>query len=124
MGAKPCIQDDGMSKLNPNLVDADVVAFVTPLYYFNMSSQLKAVIDRFYANNNRLHGGKRAVLLATAWNADDWTMTSLETSHDTIVRYLGWEDGGKVLAVGCGDRSAIEGSAFPQQAFDLGANLR
>lgn len=123
MGSKPCVQDDAMSKLNPHLVEADVVAFVTPLYYFNMSAQLKAVIDRFYANNNRLHGGKRAVLLATAWNADDWTMSSLETSYDTIVRYLGWEDAGKVLAIGSGERSIIEASAFPGQAFDLGASL-
>ena len=123
MGAKPCVQADGMTTLNPHLLEADVVAFVTPLYYYNMSAQLKAVIDRFYANNTALMGGKKAVLLATAWNDDDWTMRSLATSYETITRYLKWGDAGQVLATGCGERGAIEHSAFPEQAFALGGSL-
>ena len=112
-----------MSALNPHLLDADVVAFVTPLYYFNMSSQLKAVIDRFYANNTALMGGKRAVLMATSWNDDDWTMSDLGSSYETIVRYLKWDDAGQILATGCGERAMVERSRFPEQAFRLGTSL-
>ena len=113
-----------MTALNPHLLEADVVAFATPLYYYNMSSQLKAVIDRFYANNLALAGGKQAVMLATAWNDDDWTMDSLVTSYETIARYLKWDDAGQVLATGCGERGSIEHSNFPEQAFELGRSLR
>lgn len=123
MGARACIQKDGMTKLDPDLLDADVVAFVTPLYYFNMSSQLKAVIDRFYANNTRLMGRKRAVLLATSWNDDDWTMNALTGTYETIVRYLQWKDAGRVLATGCGERGVLESSAFPDSAYRLGMSL-
>ena len=49
-----CIYKDGMETLNPLLKNADCVVFVTPLYYFGMSSQMKMVIDRFYANNAAL----------------------------------------------------------------------
>lgn len=42
-----CVYKDGMETLNPLLLEADCVVFVTPLYYFGMSSQLKMVIDRF-----------------------------------------------------------------------------
>ena len=100
--SRPCIQDDGMSVLNPHLIEADLVALVTPLYYFNASAQLKAVIDRFYANNERLRGGKRAVLLATSADNNDWTMSALIGWYETLNRYLEWTDVGKVVAAGCG----------------------
>lgn len=45
-----------METLHPHLKEADVVVFVTPLYYFGMSAQLKMVIDRFYAVNSELDG--------------------------------------------------------------------
>ena len=49
---------DDMKLLNPHLLAADAVVFVSPIYYFTINAQLKAVIDRFYANNEVLMGGK------------------------------------------------------------------
>ena len=51
IGAAPCVQKDAMQKLMPELLTSQVVALVTPLYYFGFSAQIKTVIDRFYANN-------------------------------------------------------------------------
>jgi len=119
----PCVYQDSMNKLNPELLAADLVVFVTPLYYWGMSAQLKTVIDRFYANNSRLHGNKKAILMATAYDSKDWTMTALTEHYKTLVRYLNWEDAGMVLAVGCGGRSDIERSEFPNQAYQLGLNV-
>ena len=36
------------------LLQADMAVFVTPLYYFGVSAQLKAVIDRFYSFTGKL----------------------------------------------------------------------
>ena len=44
----PCIQNDDMSQLRKNMLDHDMIVFVTPLYYFGISAQLKAAIDRIY----------------------------------------------------------------------------
>lgn len=118
-----CVQKDGMESLMPRLLEADGIAFVTPLYYYGMSAQLKAVIDRFYARNSDLAGKKRTVLLAASYDAEDWTMAALERHYETILRYLGWEDAGRVLAVGCGDRAAIEQTDFLEQAYRLGKGL-
>ena len=107
----------------PHLLEADVIAFVTPLYYYGMSAQLKTVVDRFYGKNSELSGGKRTVLLAASADDSDWTMAALERHYETILRYLGWGDAGRVLAMGCGDRAAIEQTDFPEQAYRLGKSL-
>ena len=118
----PCIYKDAMNKLFPELLAADLVVLVTPLYYWGMTAQLKTVIDRFYSENSKLHIKKKAVLLATAYDANDWTMEALTVHYKTLLRYLGWEDAGMVLAVGCGVRSDIERTDFPNQAYRLGLN--
>lgn len=120
MGSRPCVWKDSMTKLNPELLKADGVVLVTPLYYFGFSAQIKTVIDRFYANSYSFTGGKKAALLATAWDANNWTMEALTAHYHTLTRYMRWQDAGMVLAVGCGTRSDIERSQFPAQAYQLG----
>lgn len=122
-GAAPCVQKDDMQELNPHLKEAELVALVTPLYYFGFSAQIKAVIDRFYANDNNIHGGKRAVLLATAYDADARVMDALAAHFETICRYVKWENAGRVLALDCNTRADIERTNFPQMAYELGKSL-
>ncbi len=52
----PCAQKDDMGSeggkvhgIKAEILGADMVVFVTPLYYYGMSAQLKTVIDRFCA---------------------------------------------------------------------------
>ena len=80
-----------------------MLVFVTPLYYYGMSAQLKTLVDRFCAINScitRKH--MKSALLCAAWNADSWTFEALEAHYRTLVRYLELEDVGTVLGRGCG----------------------
>jgi len=43
-GKNPCVFDDDMTAIAASLKEADLVVFVTPLYYHMMSSSLKAVV--------------------------------------------------------------------------------
>ena len=118
-----CIFDDAISKkLMPKMLEADLLVFVTPLYYYGMSAQLKTIVDRFYSRTTKLNG-KKTVFMATAWNSADWTFTALKAHYETLVRYMNWKDCGQVWAIGCGYRSAVENSEFGDAAFKIGANL-
>jgi len=45
-----CIHKDDMPKLLLKVRDADLIVFVTPLYYFSVSAQLKVFMDRLLPN--------------------------------------------------------------------------
>ena len=123
-GKSKCVQNDSMDKLNPELIAADYVVFITPLYYFGMSAQLKLVIDRFYSINGKLLGsGKKAILMAAAHDDQDWTMQGLVEHYKGVIRYLEWKNAGILLATGCGNRSDIEKTDSPKQAYEMGKNL-
>lgn len=56
-----------MAGLRKQILISDMVVFVTQLYYFGMSVQLKTVIDRFYCFNGKLTTkGLSSTLIAVA----------------------------------------------------------
>ncbi len=120
----PCVQKDDVEQIRGKLLGADMVVFATPLYYYGMTAQLKAVVDRFCAYNSSLNGRHlRSALLTVAWNADDWTFEALEAHYKTLVRYLRFKDMGMVLGYGCGTPSMTRASKYPDRAYQLGKSL-
>lgn len=123
-GARPCVQRDGMDAIAEKVLGADLLALATPLYYYGMTAQLKIVIDRFCANNSAITARRLdAVLLADAWNADDWTFDALVAHYETLCRYLGMRDRGRVLGYGCGTPGMTRASRHLREAYRLGAAL-
>ena len=45
---KPCVQKDSFNELVPKIKDADCIVFASPLLFWTISAQLKALIERFY----------------------------------------------------------------------------
>ena len=44
-GTGVCVQKDDMEQFRRQILDADTLVFVTPLYYYGMSAQLKILVD-------------------------------------------------------------------------------
>ena len=121
----PCVQKDDVENIRKKILDADMLVFVTPLYYYGMSAQLKTMIDRFCAFNSSIQRKHmKSALLTAAWNSDDWTFEALEAHYQTLVRYLNLRDMGAVWGRGCGSPSMTKHSRYPQQAYELGRNLK
>ena len=120
----PCVQKDDMERFRRQILDADMLVFVTPLYYYGMSAQLKTLVDRFCAINSSIsRKHMKSALLSAAWNADSWTFEALEAHYRTLVRYLHLEDVGMVLGRGCGTPAMTARSPYPDQARALGRSL-
>ena len=121
----PCVQKDDVEEIRQMILAADMLVFVTPLYYYGMSAQLKIMIDRFCAFNSSIQRKRmKSALLTVAWNSDNWTFDALQAHYQTLVRYLNLEDMGMVLGRGCGSPAMTQQSRFPKQAYELGRGIR
>lgn len=121
----PCVIKDGNREIREAVLEADMIVFATPLYYYGMSAQLKTVVDRFCAYNssiNRKH--MKSALLTVAWNSDDWTFDALESHYRTLVKYLNFDNQGMVLGRGCGTPGMTARTEYPKQAYRLGRELK
>ena len=120
----PCVQKDDVEQIRKKILASDMLVLATPLYYYGMTAQLKAVIDRFCAYNSSLNSRHlKSALLTVAWNTDDWTFDALEAHYKTLVRYINFEDMGMVLGYGCGTVGMTKRSRYPQEAYLLGKSL-
>lgn len=119
-----CVLKDDFGTVRPHLIEADMVVFVTPMYYFGFSSQLKSVIDRFYAINGRIKGApkKTALLMAYADMAEIEAQPIL-LHYRTLARYLGWEDIGTVVAPGVWTAGAVKNTRYGDEAYRLGKSV-
>ena len=120
----PCSQSDDFDDLRELILASDMVVFATPLYYFGMTAQLKAVVDRFCSANASITAGrKKCALLAVAWNTQDWIYDALVSHYKTFTRYLKMSDQGMILGRGCGTPTQTAGSDFPRKAYEFGKSL-
>lgn len=121
----PCSQKDDMEAIRQKILDADMMVFVTPLYYYGMSAQLKTLIDRFCAFNSSIQKKHmKSALISVAWNSDNWTFNALESHYKTLVQYLNLKDMGTLLGYGCGTPVMTQQSRFPKLAYELGKSLK
>lgn len=119
-----CVLKDDFDQVRPRLIEADMVVFVTPMYYFGFSAQLKNVIDRFYAINGRIKGApkKTAFLMAYA-DTNPKEAEAMLLHYRTLADYLGWENMGTVVAPGVWTAGSIRNTRYGDDAYKLGKNL-
>ena len=118
-----CVFRDDFDELKDELVEADAVVFLTPIYYYGMTAQIKTAIDRFYAVDSQIHNNKKTALMMAC--AD----TTLESAQGAITTfygmtdYLGWEIVDVIAAVGSSTPEDILNTDFPKQAYELGRKI-
>ena len=122
-GTLGCVFKDDMQELNPHLIETDAIIFVSPIYYYGISAQIKAVIDRFYANDAVLHGNKKAVLMVTMADTSIKTANGAVESFKGMTDYLEWDIAGTVIGVNCMTPEMLMNTDYPKQAYELGKSL-
>lgn len=118
-----CVFKDDFEFVRKHIIDADCVVFATPMYYFGISSQLKAVIDRFYAINGQIHVPKKAVLLMTYANTAASEAVPIKSHYEVLLKYLGWTDAGQVIASGVWPVGAVNRTEYCERAYQLGKRI-
>lgn len=134
---KPCVQKDSFNDLVPKIKNADLLVFASPLYFWTLSSRLKAFIERFYCiaeedpnpplGRYEKYPVKDCALLMTA--ADDffWTFDQAVSYYRfALVNYIGFHDKGMLLAGGCGDTNGkpqISRTGYLEKAYQFGKTI-
>lgn len=132
-----CVQKDGFNGLVPKILQTDLLVFATPLYYWTISAQLKAFIERFYClarkrekplgGRHEAYPEKDCALLMTAADNRFWSFEqAISYYRFALVNYIGFHDRGILTAGGCGDTNGqpqIEKTKNLERAYEFGKNI-
>ena len=120
-----CVQKDGFEEIFCAMADCDVIVLATPLYYWNMSGQLRTAVDRLFAleegGENLLRGHGRASALLMAAEGHDFDDAA--RYYDHLMVHLQWENLGKVLCGGVMSIGDFEGRPEISAAYELGKSI-
>ena len=116
-----CTLKDDMSEILKALHKADVVVWASPVYYFSVTAQLKAAIDRSYPLINE--NAKRSALLLTCADESSDTAEGAIAIYRKTNQYYGWDDAGTIIATGVEHRGDIAGHAALEEALNLGREI-
>ena len=120
---KCCIKDD-VPAIMDKVLNADVVVWATPIYYYEMSGQMKTLIDRMNPMYSLDYKFREVYMLTTA--AED----KPEVPKRAEAGLTGWIDcypesrlAGTLFCGGVNDAREIEGNAKLQEAYEMGKNV-
>jgi multimeric flavodoxin WrbA len=118
-----CAQKDDMPVIYEKMGQADMLVIASPVYFYSISAQLKAVIDRFHNPiRDTFHIRKIALLLVGAATLPE-LFDAILTEYNLCLKFFNLEDAGKVLVRGVKDKGDIKGTHFLEDAYQLGASI-
>ena len=102
-----CVQKDDMADALERIRKADEIALFSPIYWWQVTSQMKLVIDRLYAMDHKEWEGKKlTVVLNGAAEEDDREFALLRDLFKEMADYLKLDF--TFLGVGTTDDAAFE----------------
>ena len=119
-----CVQKDDMQAIYDALYQADSVVFATPSYFFGMTAQIKAIIDRFYASAVKPLPITSSALLVPLGGDPETDAAAAIVNYKSVLDYLKWEDKGMIIAGGVMDRDDIVGNPALSKAEELGKSFQ
>ena len=119
-----CVIKDDVNDITAKVLKADVVVWATPIYYYEMSGQMKTLIDRMNAMYPLDYKFRDVYLLTTA--AED----EKETPKRAEAGLTGWIDcypksrlAGTLFCGGVNEAREIDGDKKLQEAFEMGKSI-
>lgn len=119
-----CFQQDDMNKIYNKLKDADIVVAASPVYFYGISSQLKAIVDRLHTPMRNDFKIKKLALLLVGAAALPELFDAILLQYRLILDFFKLEDTGMVLVRGVKDKGDIKGKESLSEAYNLGLSMK
>ena len=114
-GEGKCVQRDDMDTVIEAYKSSDLIVFASPIYYFGLTAQIAAAIQRVYCIGKP--AAKKAALLLSAGSPNPFT-GAISTYKD-ILAFTGIEDAGIITASGEENKSEAKLAEIREFAKNL-----
>lgn len=118
---RACSFDDDFNLMVPAILDADVLVFTMPVYWYSIPSQIKGVIDRMYSLvvGGKNIADKECALIACCEEKDLSVLDGVRIPMERTAALNRWNMVGEVLVPGVFAVGDIEKTDGCQQAAAL-----
>lgn len=118
-----CAIKDDMAEIMQKMIDCDVMVLSSPVYFYSVDAQLKAVIDRSVCRWTEVKNKEMYYIMTAA----DEEKTSMETTLACFRGYADCVEGavekGVIYGTGVYEAGEVKEKAVMQEAYQMGKNV-
>ncbi len=120
-----CVVEDDLTPVYESIRGADLLVLASPVYFGDLSAQMKCFWDRTYAWFNpdftsRLAPGKKSVIFLAQGNPSEEMFNDIHSRYESWLKMYGFTDNLVVRAVGVREAGAVQDRPEPlEQAKKL-----
>ena len=118
-----CARKDDMAEILQRMIDADVIVLASPVYFYSIDAQLKAVIDRTVARWLEVKNKEFYYIVTMADEAHASADTTLACFRGYADCVEGAEEKGVLIGSGVYEPGKVKNTPAMQQAYEMGRNV-
>lgn len=115
--------EDDVPMLVDKMVQADVIVLASPVYYMNITGQLKTFIDRTFGRYREMKNKEFFYLTACADSEESTADWAINGFRGFVMCLPNPTERGMVKAIGMGRKGAVKGSQYEIAAYNLGKQI-
>ena len=118
-----CVLKDGMQDVLDKMAWADVIVMASPVYFYSIDAQMKAVIDRSVARWTEIPNKEFYYIMTAAEDSDTVMDCTLECFRGFAACLEGAVEKGVIYGKGVYEAGAIQGHPAMQEAYEMGRRV-
>lgn len=122
-GTGICAIKDDMAEIMQKMIDCDVMVLASPVYFYSIDAQLKAVIDRSVARWTEVKNKEFYYIVTAADGENEAADTTLACFRGYADRVDGAKEMGIVYGMGTYEKGEIKDKPAMTEAYEMGRNV-
>lgn len=118
-----CILKDDMAYVLERMHWADVIVMASPVYFYSIDAQMKAIIDRTLSRWTKLKGKEFYYILTAADDTETVMDCSLECFRGFAVCLDGSVERGVLRGKGVYNPGDVKKTGYMQEAYEMGRGI-
>lgn len=118
-----CAIDDDMTEILDKMQAADVIVMASPVYFYSIDAQMKAVIDRSVARWTNIPNKEFYYIMTAAEDSDTVMDCTLECFRGFAACLEGAVEKGVIYGKGVYEAGAIKGHPAMREAYEMGKRV-
>lgn len=118
-----CVIKDDMAQVLERMHWADVIVMASPVYFYSIDAQMKALIDRTLPQWTKLDNKELYYIMTAAEDSDTVMDCTLECFRGFAVCLNGAKEMGVLYGKGVYEAGAVKNTNYMQQAYEMGKGV-
>src|SRR5574344_93362 len=118
-----CVQNDDVDSIMPKMMEADVIVFATPVYYYDLSGQMKTFLDRCNPLYSRMSDKDFYYIVTCADDSDEMVHRVFDSFEGFAYCFENIRNKGRIYGLNANEKGEVTDTPAFEKTYELGRKV-